>query len=432
MALHPFPGRPGDSPSEQPPDLLTAAGRARLLATYRDGLLEDTVRFWFPRSVDREHGGFLHCLDRDGTVVDTDKSVWAQGRMSWMLLSLYNGHERRGEWLEWARGGVGFLERHAFDTDGRMFFHLTREGRPIRKRRYAYSEAFAAIAEAALARATGEARPAERARALFRQYLDWNFTPGRMPPKYTDERPLTGLAPRMIAIVTAQELRAELGSDPEGEAWIDRCVEEIERLFVRPELRAVLETVSPDGAVVDHFDGRMLNPGHAIEGAWFILEEGRRRGDARMVRLGCTMLDWMWERGWDPEHGGLFYYRDVFGRPVSEYWHAMKFWWPHDEAIIATLLAWRATGEPRYADWHRRVHAWAHRHFADPQHGEWFGYLHRDGSVSSPLKGNLWKSFFHHPRMQWRCWQALEPMVRADRETGRGDEPGRTPGEPPG
>ena len=378
-----------------------------LLNTYRDGLLLDTVPFWFPRSVDTEHGGFLHCLDQDGALVDTDKSVWAQGRMTWMLLTLYNTVERRPEWLEWARGGLEFLDRYCFDTDGRMFFHVTRDGRPIRKRRYAFSESFAAIAHAAYARATGNDRSAARARELFDLYTRWNFTPGLMPPKFADTRPTIGMGPRMIAIATAQELRANLGEDPALTAWIDLCIDEIRRWFVKPDIRCVMENVGLDGKIIDHFDGRTLNPGHAIEGAWFIMHEGKHRGDQSLVRLGLDLLDWMWERGWDNEFGGMFYFRDVYGKPVQEYWHDMKFWWPHDETIVATLLAWTLTGEEKYARMHRTVHDWSHKHFADPEYGEWYGYLTRDGRVSIPLKGNLWKSFFHHPRMQWYCSQLL-------------------------
>jgi N-acylglucosamine 2-epimerase len=390
------------------PLLTCPEGRNKLLASYRDGLLADTMKFWFPRSIDTERGGFLHCFDRDGSLLDADKSVWAQGRMSWMLLTLYNTVEPRAEWLAWAKSGMDFLHRHCFDADGRMFFHVTRDGRPIRKRRYAYSESFAAIANAAYAKATGDSVAAARAHALFDWFVDWNFTPGKMPPKFTDTRPLTGMGPRMIAMITAQELRANLGANAKLDGWIDRCIDEIQRLFVKPDLRVVMECVAPDGGIVDHFDGRTLNPGHAIEGAWFILHEGKLRGDAQLIKLGCEMLDWMWERGWDKECGGIFYFRDVFGKPVQEYWHDMKFWWPHDETIIATLLAYELTGDEKYARWHQQVHDWAHRHFGDAQHGEWFGYLHRDGRVSVPLKGNLWKSFFHHPRMQWYCWRALQ------------------------
>ena len=147
---------------------------------YRGSLLDDCAKFWFPRSFDHEHGGYLHCLDRDGSVLDTDKSVWAQGRMAWMLATLYNTVERRPEWLEGAKLGLDFLDKHCFDSDGRMFFHVTRYGKPIRKRRYAYSESFAAIAHAAYAKATGNAQSATRAHELFDEFGDWNFTPGKM------------------------------------------------------------------------------------------------------------------------------------------------------------------------------------------------------------------------------------------------------------
>ena len=387
---------------------MTPERATELNAFYRRALLEDCVPFWFPECVDAEQGGFLHCRDRDGSLVDTDKSVWAHGRMSWMLATLYNTVERRPDWLTWARAGVDFLERYCVDTDGRMFFHMTREGQPIRKRRYAYSEAFAAIAHAALARATGNDGSAARARDLFDRFTRWNFTPGQMPSKFTGARPMLGLAPRMITIVTAQELRANLGGDLELNAWVDRCIDEIRLWFLKPELKAVMETVGTQGEILDHFDGRTLNPGHAIEGAWFIMHEGKLRGDQELVQTGLTMLDWMWERGWDPEHGGLFYFRDVFGKPVQDYWHDMKFWWPHNEAIIATLLAWQLTGDEKYGRWHQLVHEWSFRHFSDPDHGEWYGYLHRDGQVSVSLKGNLWKSFFHLPRMLWFCLQLTE------------------------
>lgn len=392
-------------PADPPAWLTTTDGRSRLLHCYRDGLLNDTVPFWFPRSVDEEHGGFVHCLDHDGSVLDTDKSVWAQGRMCWMLLTLFNTIEKRTEWLTWAESGLNFIESHCFDTDGRMFFHVAQDGKPIRKRRYAYSEAFAAIACAAHYRATGKERSAQRANDLFDFFTHWNFTQGLMPPKHTDTRPMIGLGPRMITMITAQELRANLGDAPRLTKWIDRCIDEIASLFVKSELRVVMEAVAPNGDIVDHFDGRLLNPGHAIEGAWFIMEEGHYRSDSSLIRLGCDMLEWMWERGWDKEFGGLFYFRDLHDKPVQEYWQDMKFWWPHNETIIATLMAYELTGDVKFAQWHQQVHDWSHRHFADPDHGEWYGYLHRDGTVSQRSKGNMFKGPFHLPRMLAYCWK---------------------------
>jgi N-acylglucosamine 2-epimerase len=390
------------------------ARRNELIATYRDGLLSDTLPFWTKHCVDREHGGFMMALDRDGTVIDTDKGVWQQGRFTWLLGELYNNVAQSDEWLELAKHGARFIDQHCFDpSDGRMWFHVTREGKPIRKRRYAFSESFAAIAYGELAKATGDQRYAEKAKRTFQRFIDHNLNPRGVEPKFTATRPTRGLGFPMITIVTAQELRESIGL-PDADMWIDRSIDDIRRYHLKEDIQCVMETVSPSGDIIDHFDGRTLNPGHAIEGAWFIMLEGKLRNDDGLIRTGCQILDWMWERGWDNEHGGILYFVDVHGHPVQEYWHDMKFWWPQNEAIIATLLAYTLTGEPKYAEWHTRIHDWTYKHFPDPQQGEWFGYLHRDGSISSPLKGNLWKGPFHMPRMQLVCWRMLEASARKD------------------
>jgi N-acylglucosamine 2-epimerase len=379
-----------------------------LTQTYRDGLLGDTLPFWIEHSVDREHGGFMFCLDRDGTVIDTDKGMWQQCRFVWMLATLYNTVEARPEWLELACHGIDFIRRFGFDTDGRMFFHVTREGSPLRKRRYVFTEAFATMALAAWAKAARDEVAATEARDLFRLFLRHANGPDLLPPKVMPgTRPTKSIGIPMITINVAQVLRDTIGDDI-CDRKIDRSIEEIRRDFVKPELEVVMETVGPNGELIDHFDGRQLNPGHAIEAAWFILHEARcRGGDADLVHMGTQMLDWMWTRGWDTEHGGIVSFCDIQGLPPQEYWHDMKFWWPHNETITATLLAWSMTGEEKYARMHREVHDWSYAHFPDPEHGEWFGYLHRDGSVSTRLKGNMWKGPFHFPRMQWYCWQLL-------------------------
>jgi N-acylglucosamine 2-epimerase len=391
----------------------------QLLATYRDGLLHDTLPFWIPRAIDRECGGYITSLDRDGTILHTDKPVWFQGRFSWLLATLYNTVERRPEWLELSRHGIEFLNKHGFDTDGRMFFSVTRDGRPLRKRRYLFSETFATIALAAYGLAAGDEAAKQQALDLFRLVLRYHATPGLLPPKVNPAvRPMKGLAMPMILTVTAQELRKAV-DDPLTTETIDRAIAEIERDFLKPEFRCVLEAVGPQGEFSDTFEGRMVCPGHAIEAGWFILEEARLRGgEPRLVRLGTTIIDWSLELGWDERYGGVLYYRDAKGLSPTEYWHDMKFWWAHNEAIIATLLAWQLTGDVKYARWHQMIHDWSYAHFPDPVYGEWYGYLHRDGTVSTPLKGNMWKGPFHLPRMQWYCWQRLEEARQAAAKQG--------------
>ena len=141
--------------------------RQELISIYRDGLLDDIVPFWMDHSVDCEHGGFFTYLDRDGSLYCTDKPIWLQGRIVWLFSRLYNEIEKRQEWLDLAKHGLDFLTKHAFDTDGRMFFLLDREGRPLRKRRYLYCEVFAVMGMSEYARATGDDKIRQRAADLF-------------------------------------------------------------------------------------------------------------------------------------------------------------------------------------------------------------------------------------------------------------------------
>ena len=378
---------------------------------YQNQLLNDTLPFWFPRSIDTEFGGYLLMRDQDGSLIDDDKAVWIQGRAAWLLATLYNTVEPKLEWLEGSKTGIDFLNNHCFDSDGRMFFHVTRDGQPIRKRRYYFSETFAVIAMSAYAKASGDETVAEKARFLFGKCIEYATNPDLLEPKFTATRPSKGIGTPMIMINTAQQLRKNIG-DPRCDEWISKWITEIETNFVKDDIKCVMEQVASDGSIIDHIDGRTLNPGHAIEGAWFILHEAKyRNNDPRLIELGCKMLDYMWERGWDKEHGGILYFRDVYGKPVQEYWQDMKFWWPQNEAIIATLLAYSMTGNEKYAKWHKMIHDYAYGKFHDKENGEWFGYLHKDGTIAQTAKGNLFKGPFHLPRQEWYCLQLLDECL---------------------
>jgi N-acylglucosamine 2-epimerase len=391
-----------------------------LIETYRKDLLNDTLPFWIRHSVDREDGGFIFSLDRNGSIVDTDKPMWIEGRFTWLLATVYNTVEKREEWLKLARHGIDFILKHGFDSDGRMFYSVTKEGKPLRKRRYLFTECFTTIALAAYGQATGDRQVIQHAEDLLQLILRYSRKPGLLEPKVDPEtRPTRGLGLPMILLNTAQVLREatngvqKLSGKEDYTRLIDETIDYIDRFFVNREHRCVFEVSGPNGELIDHFDGRLLTPGHGIEAAWFILHEALLRNrDSKLTELGCTILDWMWEIGWDKEYGAIIYFKDAKGLPVTEYWHDMKFWWPQNEAIIATLLAYYLTGEDKYARWHAMAHDWAHEKFPDTEFGEWFGYLHRDGRLSSPLKGNMFKGPFHIPRMQLYCWQLLERMIQ--------------------
>lgn len=393
---------------------------------YRSQLYTNTLPFWLAHGVDHEYGGIFTGLHRDGTRIETDKSVWFQGRAAWTFATAYEYSDQTNPaYLDAARSAIEFSDRFCYDTaDGRMLFRVTRDGAPLIKRRYFFSECFAACAKAAWARVTGDSAANNEAFELLSKVIAYQTNPTMSTPKINPEtRASTGLSLPMIEIHVAQEIRdaAVLLEGPDSDLAV-RCTDivsdriaRVERLLVKDDLQCVLEQAGDDGTFLrDHFEGRLLNPGHSIEFAWFVLREADYTNDTTLRELGCRILDWMLDRGWDREFGGFFYFLDALGYPPFEYWHNMKFWWPHNEAIIACLYAAVLSPEggqrSGYMRWFERIHEWNESHFPDREHGEWFGYLNRDGSVSTQLKGNMFKGPYHIPRMQLYAWQLLSRL----------------------
>lgn len=373
-------------------------------ALYKEDLLTDIMPFWLKYGLDRENGGVYTCLDRDGTLMDTTKSVWFQGRFGFTAAFAYNNVEKNPEFLVASKSCIDFLEQHCFDKDGHMFFEVMADGTPLRKRRYVFSEGFAAIANSEYSIATGEKKYAERALQIFNSIIKMLETPGFLEPKYMDTMKCQGHSITMILVNTASRIRAAI-NDPVLTERIDESIRRLRKYFMHPEYKALLECVGPNGEFIDNINGRLINPGHCIETAWFILEEARYRNwDKELVDMALTILDWSWQWGWDKEYGGIINFRDCKGFPQQDYSQDMKFWWPQTEAIIATLYAYEATRDEKYLQMHRQISEWTYAHFPDHEYGEWYGYLHRDGSVAQPAKGNIFKGPFHIARMMTQSY----------------------------
>ena len=378
---------------------------------YRNDLVNDIMPFWLKNGLDRVNGGVYTCVDRDGSLIDTTKSVWFQGRFAFVCNFAYNTIEKNPEWLAAAKSTIDFIEAHCFDTDGRMYFEVMADGTPLRKRRYVFSESFAAIAMAEYAKASGDMTYAQKALDLFKDIRKFVATPGYMEPKYLPSLQAKGHSLVMILINTASRIRNVI-SDQVLDQQIDESITSLKD-FMKPEFNALLETVGTNGEFIDTINGRLINPGHCIETAWFLLEEAKHRGwDKELTAQALQILDWSWEWGWDKQYGGIINFRDCKNLPPQDYSQDMKFWWPQTEAIIATLYAYEATGDDKYLIWHKQISEWTYAHFPDDECGEWYGYLHRDGTVAQPAKGNIFKGPFHIPRMMIKSFELCKELTK--------------------
>ncbi len=409
----------------------------QLREKYKHELLDSVVPFWLNKSQDKEFGGYFTCLNREGDVYDTDKFIWLQGREVWMFAKLYNTVEPRQEWLDAAIQGAEFLKQHGHDGQLNWYFALDREGQPLVEPYNIFSYTFATIAfgQLSIALKTAAAHPcpslgrgdgegssnmllslsaeyADIAKRTFDIVLSKTDNPkGRWSKAAPGAREMKTFDLPMILCNVALEIESLL--DPAFlQKAIDTCLHEVMDVFYRPELGLIVEALGKDGQLVDCFDGRKLNPGHAIEAMWFVMDLGKRLGRPELIQQAVDICLQEVEYGWDKQYGGIFYFMDRLGHPRHELEWDQKLWWVHIETLISLIKGYQLTGDEHCLRWFERVHNYTWSHFRDPEYPEWYGYLNRQGEVLLPLKGGKWKGCFHVPRGLLNVWKILEDITK--------------------
>jgi N-acylglucosamine 2-epimerase len=385
---------------------------AELSRSYRSALLDDVIPFWERHSIDAECGGYFTCLDREGKAYDTDKFIWLQCRQVWLFSMLYNRMERRESWLETAAHGLRFLTEHGMDAEGNWYFALTRKGNPLVQPYNIFSDCFAAMAFSQYALASGDRHAADVALKSYRNVLRRKNNPkGIYAKTVPGTRPLKSFAIPMILLNLVLEMEWLLDSK-ECQEHIDTCVREVAGTFLDRSRGIVYEHMTPEGFHSDSFEGRVINPGHGIEGMWFLMDIARRTNDRRLIDLALDTVLRTIDFGWDRRYGGILYFLDAEGKPPQQLEWDQKLWWVHAETLVALSMGYLLTGREECLRWLEKVHEYTWSLFPDREYGEWFGYLNRRGEVLLPLKGGKWKGCFHVPRSLYRCSLIFDELAQ--------------------
>jgi N-acylglucosamine 2-epimerase len=179
---------------------------------------------------------------------------------------------------------------------------------------------------------------------------------------------------------------------------------EVLKTFQKEDGR-ITELVPKEEGMDETLLSRHVNPGHSIESMWFVMKTASKSRRDDCIERAVRALKRTFDLGWDQEHGGLFRFVDCNGgkpkgnEPHSPYeqqvldtWD-MKLWWPHSEALYATLLAYELTGDSEFLTFYDRTHNYVFRIFPnpDPEIGEWIQIRDRVGHpvnkiVALPLK----------------------------------------------
>ena len=193
--------------------------------------------------------------------------------------------------------------------------------------------------------------------------------------------------------------------------------------------RCLRENVCRDGTFENETaDGRLLNPGHAIEACWFLREYVSKYGDIdlyevvvnrmNMNELTRNVFEWSFERGWDTQNGGIYAFRDALNAPLVQLESNMKLWWPCNEAMICSCLLFKDSvanndDVQMVRDWNtvELICRYALNAFSDPNNGAWYGYLNENSEIELAIKGGPYFGFFHVPRSLMFCVNILDDII---------------------
>jgi len=378
---------------------------------YKHELLNEVIPFWERYSLDNEFGGYFTCINNKNEVYDTDKFVWLQARQVWTFSTIFQKIEQKETWKDISLLGADFLEKFGRDSKGNWYFSLNQKGEPLVQPYNIFSDCFTAMAFGKLYEIEPRQQYAEIAKSTFDNILKRRKNPkGEYNKLVPGTRNLQNFALPMILCNLSLELEPLLGSEKVSEI-ADTVIDLVMNTFYHESSGLVLENISESGGFTDCYEGRLVNPGHAIEAMWFIMNLGIRKNDMALIEKAEKIMFRQLEHGWDKKYGGILYFMDIKGHPPQQLEHDQKLWWVHLETLVALAKTYAYNQNPKAKDWFEKVHQYTWNHFRDTKNGgEWYGYLNRQGKVHLNLKGGKWKGCFHVPRALLEVWKTLETL----------------------
>lgn len=389
---------------------------------YRKHLLEDIVPFWEERMLDPEYGGYYNCFDREGRLYNDVKCGWFVGRNMYTLSALYNNIGKRPGWLEAAGIGHKFLIEKAMAKSGRLNYLMARDGSVINGETSIFTDHFAVKGLFEYIEASGSKEDIPLAKSMF-EALIRNVSDRTVLANECHDGRFRKHAVNFMTLIVAIEGKKLFGD--EMKPIIDARLRDSLYTFADDSEKAPLEYVSTEGKPLYQDGGRIIDPGHTMESLWFSMKEGVGRGDRSIIERAGEIVDWVIDRAWDEEYGGFYQNVDVFDatpqKPflstryidIDVAW-SDKIWWVQAEALYTLALSAILTGNERHFKYFLKLHRYCKDYFSDPQYGEWYSMLRRDGSVLSDRKGFELKGFYHVPRCVMQLVLLFDKYIEAN------------------
>jgi cellobiose epimerase len=403
-------------------------------------LQRDVIAAWFPRSVDRENGGFYSNFTRDWKRAPSEGrfSVF-QGRMTWVAAQMVMRRpDLKDQFLPVVDHGLKYLRDVMWDKQyGGFFWGLDDRGQ-ISPRytdgKHLYGMSFCLYGATAAYQATLNPAALELAKASFLWmdknahdsknggYFEWLTRAGKVvQPKdgaRVEEIPVAGFPlgyKSMNTHIHLLESFTQLYQVWKNDTLRQRLAELLaivrDKICVEPGVMNLYFT-SDWQAVPDHD-----SYGHDVETAYLLLETEEVMGlhNPKTERMAKRLVDHALDYGWDDTYGGFYREGTTWGRAED----MQKEWWVQMEGLNALLLMHEKYGPQADVYFKAFQYQWEfiRDRQVDREFGGFYDTIERDGTVTNHIKARIWKEAYHDSRALLNVTDRLRKLASIERTT---------------
>lgn len=386
-------------------------------------LTQNIAPFWYEKSLDREHGGYIINFDQEGEPTEpVTKMIVTQARQVWLFARMARAGYRRQEYLDAAEWGYRFLTEKMWDrANGGFYWEVDVTGdEKLKPRKHLYGQSFGLYAISEYYLASGRKEALDFAVAFFellerkshdKEYggyveffePDWS-TPPAGESSYMGTPPGMKLMNTHLHLLEAMTTFYRASKLPPARERLLELINIQTNAVVRKDLGACTDKYEPDWTPRLDGDYAQVSYGHDIENIWLVMDACNAVGMRHhpFMDLYETLFDYSLKYGYDARRGG-FYYTGAFNRPAD---NRNKSWWVQAEVIVSALHMYRATNDSKYLDVFAKTFDLIENEFVDWEHGEWHHIIRPDGTTQGN-KASPWKGGYHNGRAMIECIEIL-------------------------
>ncbi|XOJ53555.1 AGE family epimerase/isomerase [Candidatus Pseudothioglobus sp. Uisw_050_01] len=372
------------------------------------------MRFYHPRCIDNENGGFFQHFRDDGSVYDYDTRHLVSSTRFIFNYSMASIELDNDEYKDVIRHGIEYLRQFHLNTKTGSYAWILK-GKDVQdSTNYCYGFAFVLLAYSTALRAgileakdfidetfdVMEKHFWSKEHELYSDEIsaDWQVVSsyrGQNTNMHSCEALImafeaTGSQKYLDrALIIAKNICIRQASLAEGLIW--------EHYDSNWEINWVYNKDRPD----DLFRPWGFQVGHLTEWAKLLLILERYVKEDWLLPRAQELFDDAIEMGWDAESEGLFY---GFS-PNGDICDKDKYFWVQAESIAAAAVLANRTGDDYYWEWYDRIWSYSWKHMIDHKYGAWFRILDSNNKKYDDLKSPAGKTDYH---TMGACYEILK------------------------